>query len=125
MRAKEFIKEDKSRGPIGNVRQFPSRGLHLFWDQSRTDSNYTLNRVMMAAACADGSDNYLDIPGLSWVGKDRSAHPYTELEQKMLKQAYRAAGAGHRDLNNGDMRSREVDSTNKTSPIKGFKGYAR
>jgi hypothetical protein len=108
---------------MGNRRQMPTRGLNIFWDGTRTDSNYTLNRVMMAVACADGTDAPIEMNDMSWIGKDRSAHPYTDEEQQMMKQAYKAVGAVWKDLNNGDMTSQEVDSTNITSPVKAFKGY--
>jgi hypothetical protein len=59
----------------------------------------------------------------SWIGKQRGAFPYTEIEHEMLKQAFKAAGAEYTDLNAGDMDSEEVPSTNKQSPVKAFKGY--
>lgn len=121
MRAREFVAEQV--GKPGHRIQQATRGLNLFRDKRRTNSDYTLNRVMMAAACADGTDTPVDIEDMSWIGTRRSAHPYTKEEQQMLKQAYKAAGADWDDLNNGDMNSEEVDSTNKQSPIKGFKGY--
>jgi hypothetical protein len=80
---------------------------------------------MMAAACADGTDTPIEMDDQSWIGTRRSAHPYTHEEQNMLKQAYRAAGAEWDDINNGDMDSEEVSSTNKQSPIVAFKGYPR
>jgi len=123
VRASEFVTE--SRGKIGDRRQMPTRGLNIFWDGTRTDSNYTLNRVMMAAACADGSTDPIDINDMSWIGKDRSAHPYTDEEQQMMKQAYKAVGAVWKDLNHGDMNSQELETTNKQSPVQGFKGYPR
>lgn len=123
MRAHEFVTE--SRGKIGNRRQMPTRGLNLFWDGTRTDSNYTLNRVMMAAAMADGTDAPVVMNDMSWIGKDRSAHPYTDQEQQMMKQAYKAVGAAWKDLNSGDMNSQEVESTNTVSPVQGFRGYPR
>jgi hypothetical protein len=43
----------------------------------------------------------------------------------MLKKAYQAVGAGYKDLNRGDMRSMELETTNKVSPVKAFQGYAR
>lgn len=122
MRAWEFLSEN--RGKIGKRRQFPTRGLNLFYDPTRTDSDYTLNRVMMAAACTDGTF-VPDIDNASWIGQDRSAHPYTDEEQAMMKMAYKAVGASHKDLNHGDNRSQELESTNKVSPLKGFKGYKR
>ena len=123
MRAKEFITERAGR--LGARRQAATVGLNTFSDRERVSSDYTLNRVMMAVACADGSTDAIDMDHKSWAGKRRTAHPYTQIEQDMLKQAYRAAGARWQDLNNGDMDSEELGSTNTTSPIKGFQGYPR
>ena len=35
----------------------------------------------------------------------------------MLEKAYQAVGADYTDINKGDMRSQELTSTNKTSPV--------
>jgi hypothetical protein len=123
MRAQEFIVERD--GQIGKRRQAATRGLTLFSDGERANSDYTLNRVMMAAAMADGSDQIIDMDAKSWIGKRRGAYPYTNQEHKMLLQAFKAAGATYTDLNNGDMDSEELESTNKQSPINSFKGYPR
>jgi len=123
MRAREFITE--RAGKLGRRRQAATVGLNTFSDQERTSSDYTLNRVMMAVAMADGSGDPINIDHKSWVGKKRTAHPYTQVEQDMLKQAYRAAGANWQDLNHGDLDSEELKSTNVVSPIKAFKGYPR
>jgi hypothetical protein len=123
MRARDFVFERD--GKIGNRRQAATRGLVLFSDGERANSDYTLNRVMMAAAMADGSDQVLDMDEKSWIGKRRGAYPYTEQEHNMLLQAFKAAGAVYTDLNNGDMSSGELDTTNVQSPVKAFKGYPR
>ena len=123
MRAQEFITERD--GTIGKRRQVATVGLDVFGDAERQNSDYTLNRVMMAAACADGSNNPIDMDAKSWVGKRRSAHPYTKIEQNMLKQAFKAAGANWKDLNNGDMNSEEHPEVNTASPVVSFKGYPR
>ena len=123
MRAQEFITERD--GKIGRRRQAATVGLNLFSDAERTNSDYVLNRVMMAVATADGSGDTLDIDTKSWVGKRRAAFPYTQVEQEMMKQAYKAAGAVYTDLNSGDLDSEEVQSTNKQSPVVAFKGYPR
>ena len=122
MRAQEFIVETKV-GKITKRQRYATVGLNKFRDQQFADRVYELNRVMMAAACADGSDQPVEIEDQSWIGTRRSAHPYTEQEANMLKQAYRAAGAEFDDVNNGDMDSEEVDSVNRVSPIKAFAGY--
>lgn len=123
MRAREFITE--RRGKISHRHQQATRGLDLFRDRKRTNSDYVLNRVMMAVASADGSEAPIDMDRQSWVGTRRSAHPYTEVEQKMLKQAFKAAGAEYDDVNNGDMDSEEMKDVNRVSPVKPFKGYPR
>jgi hypothetical protein len=123
MRAQEFITERD--GKIGRRRQAATRGLTLFSDAERTNSDYTLNRVMMAVAMANGDGSSIDMDEKSWIGKRRGAYAYTPIEQEMLKQAFKAAGAVYTDLNAGDMDSEEVQSTNKQSPVVAFKGYPR
>ena len=122
MRAREFLSE-KHEGKISKRYQQPTRGLHRFRDPGGYDRTYELNRVMMAAACADGTDSPLPMDAASWVGKYNTAHPYTDKEAKMMNQAFKAVGSESHDLNHGDNRSQELESTNKISPVKGFKGY--
>jgi hypothetical protein len=124
MRAREFVTEANGNAPITKRKQWGTRGLNTFSDGDRRSTDYTLNRVMMAAAATDGTF-VPDIDEKSWFGKDKTAHPYTKEEQDMLNMAYRAAGADYHDLNNGDLRSEEPPGGNIVSPIKGFKGYPR
>jgi hypothetical protein len=124
MRAQEFLIE-KQAGKISKRQQQSTRGLHVF--SKRIDSYdrlYDLNRLMMAVASSDGV-NTIEIDSESWVGKHNTSHPYTKEEQDMLKLAYKAADLEYKDLNNGDMDSEELESTNKRSPVQAFKGYAR
>lgn len=123
MRATEFVTERD--GKIGKRRQAATVGLTVFGDGERANSDYTLNRVMMAAAMADGSGAALDMDEKSWIGKKRGAYPYTRIEHEMLKQAFKAAGAEYTDLNSGDLDSEELESTYTQSPVKAFKGYPR
>ena len=122
MRAREFVTETHA-GKISTRNQAATVGLNTFHDSERANSDYTLNRVMMAAAMADGTDKPIKMDAKSWVGKKRTASPYTEVEQKMLIQAYKAAGADYKDLNKGDLDSEEHPAVNTTSPIEAFKGY--
>jgi hypothetical protein len=124
VRAREFIAEADGNARISKRNQSGTRGLNTFSDGERWNTDYTLNRVMMAAACTDGTF-VPDIDKKSWFGKGKTAHPYTQQEQDMLKMAYKAAGADWADLNAGDMDSEEFPGTNIVSPIKGFKGYPR
>lgn len=123
MRAEEFVTEGK-RGKISKRMQSSTRGLNTFHDTEKANSDYVLNRVMMAVACSDGTSP-IQMDMTSWVGKERTAQPYTEVEQNMLKQAYKAAGATWKDVNNGNMESEELKSTNSVSTLKPFKGYKK
>jgi hypothetical protein len=101
---------------ISKRQQQATVGLNTFGDSERMNSDYTQYRLGLAVACADGVNPIPDV-GKTWVGKRKSTHPYTQEEQDMLKQAYKAVGANHKDLNKGDMKSRELDTTYKLSPV--------
>jgi hypothetical protein len=123
MRAHEFLIE-KQVGKIGQRRSQATVGLNKFRDKDLADRVYELNRVMMAAACTDGTF----VPKIdheSWAGRYNVAMPYTDVEQDMIEQAFQAVGSEYEDLNHGDLRSQELTSTNTTSPVRGFKGYPR
>lgn len=123
MRATEFITERKIAKPTKRQSN-ATRGLHKFRDPGGYDRTYELNRIMMATACADGTTP-LEVDAETWSGRYNTAHPYTDIESKMLKQAYSAVGSDMKDLNNGDDRSLELPGTNTHSTIKPFKGYKR
>jgi len=120
MRAHEFLNEAK-KGKISKRQQEATRGLNIFAD-NQFDRTYDLNRVMMAVACSDGV-NPIDMNSESWSGKNNTAHPYTEIEQDMLSLAYKAAGITNKDLNKGDLKSKELENTNTQSIVTPFKGY--
>lgn len=123
MRANEFITEAKE-GKISKRKQQATVGLNKFRDVNLADRFYELNRVMMAAASTDGTF-VPEINGESWAGRYDIAAPYTQAEQDMMKQAYKAVGSHHKDLNKGDLRSQELPGVNTQSTIKPFKGYKK
>jgi hypothetical protein len=123
MRALEFLIE-KTTGKIGRRKSQATVGLNKFRDADLADRVYELNRVMMAAASTDGTF-VPDVDHESWSGRYNVAMPYTEVEQNMLEKAFQAVGSEYEDLNHGDLKSKELDSTNKTSPVHAFKGYPR
>lgn len=123
MRANEFLSERKIAKP-SKRQSISTRGLHKFRDQGGYDRTYELNRIMMATACADGI-NPLSLDAETWSGRYNTAHPYTDIEAAMLKQAYNAVGSDATDLNHGDNRSQELESTNTQSIAKPFKGYKK
>ena len=115
MRANEFISETRDTKMTKRQNQ-STAGVHLYGDSEHVSGDYTSYRLGMAVAGADGT-NKLDIDPKSWVGKKKSTHPYTQAESDMLKQAYKAVGAEYKDINKGDMKSKELDTTNKVSPV--------
>ena len=123
MRAYEFLIE-KHSGKIGQRKSQATVGLNKFRDADLADRFYELNRVMMAAACTDGTF-VPDTDHESWAGRYNVAMPYTDVEQDMIEKAFQAVGSDYEDLNHGDLRSQELESTNKRSPVQGFKGYPR
>ena len=127
MRASEFISAqlmEIADAKISKRLQSATRGLNVFSDNERWNSDYTLSRLGQAVASTDGTF-VPDIDPKSWVGKNKTAQPYTKEEQDMLKMAYKAVGASWKDLNGGDMDSEEHPAVNTVSPVKGFRGYPR
>lgn len=101
---------------ITKRQQQSTTGLNTFSDGERWNGDYVSYRLGMAAASTDGKiDPNMDAK--SWIGKQKSTHPYTKEEQEILKKAYKAVGAKYKDLNHGDMRSLELDEINKVSPV--------
>lgn len=124
MRAKEFISE-ATKTKLHQDHEGPMPGIYNFRDDG-TDRIYNLNRVMMAAAMADGKSSK-PIKGAhssSWNDKYNTAHPYTKEEHTMLKAAFNTVPS---NLNHmvSDHRSTEPSTTHKVSPVVGFKGYKR
>lgn len=115
MRAREFVNENRD-GVLSKRQQNPTVGLHIYNDGETWASDYSLYRLGLAVASTNG-DNDSPVHKSSWIGKRKSAHPYTDAEVKMLEKAYKAIGVNYQDLNNGDIKSRELDSTNVTSPV--------
>lgn len=114
MRVKEIISE--TTGKLPERHQSASVGLHIYDDGHTWASDYSHYRLGLALASTDGKM----VPHTdkeSWIGKRKSAHPYTSQEAEMLKRAYEAIGVRYTDVNNGDLESQEVKSTNSVSPV--------
>jgi hypothetical protein len=114
MKINEVIAE--SVGKLSKRQQQSTRGLNKFTDGDRWNGDYTLYRLGLAVASTDGK-SVPDTDKESWVGKWKVAAPYSQVDQDMLEKAYQAVGANYEDINHGDMRSQELESTNKASPV--------
>jgi hypothetical protein len=115
MKINEVIVE-ATVGKLTKRQQQSTRGLNKFTDGDRWNGDYTQYRLGLAVASTDGK-TVPDTDKESWVGKWKVAAPYSQADQDMLERAYEAVGAKHEDLNHGDMRSQELEGTNKSSPV--------
>lgn len=107
---------ESSQKKITKRVQNATAGLNTYGDSERVSGDYTEYRLGLAVAGANGKDP-IDMKAKSWIGKRKATFPYTPEEQAMLKQAYKAVGATYKDLNHGDMKSKESDSTQAVSPV--------
>jgi hypothetical protein len=118
MKIKDVITEAIDQADITARQQEATRGLHRFQDINARDRVYELYRVMLAAACSNGVDEIPDhVDPESWAGRFNIAAPLTQQEQDMLMAAYKAMGSQYTDINKGDLRSLELGSVNKKSPV--------
>lgn len=115
MRLREIITEIK-KGKVKKRYQQSTVGLNTFADNDKWASDYLQYRLGLAVACANGKDP-IDVDSRSWIGQLKTSYPYSKEDQEMLKQAYKAVGAKYKDINKGDMVSKELDSTYTVSPV--------
>jgi hypothetical protein len=132
MRAKEFVAETR----YGNAQDVPANGRKLpkshqsalkgaisMPDISQTKqggSPYTQWRFGIAMA---GAPDYPTPPAGAFAG-DPLLATYSDADLEIINAAAKSVGAG-RISKITDNRSTEPEYVNKTSPVKGFQGYAR
>ena len=132
MRAREFVIEAKfgSAADVpANAKKLPKsqqsalKGAISMPDISQTKqggSPYTQWRFGIAMA---GAPDYPTPPAGAFAG-DPLLATYSDADLKIINAAAKSVGAGEvKKLT--DNRSTEADYVNKTSPVRGFKGYAR
>jgi len=115
MKIREILAERK-QGKLTRRQKESTRGVSIYSDAERANSDYVAFKLGQAMASTDGK-SVPDIDAKSWFGKKKTIHPYTEVEHEMFVKASKAVGAKYKDLNKGDMRSLELKSTNKVSPV--------
>ena len=132
MRAREFVAEAK----FGSAADVPANGRKLPKSQhsaikgaismpdissnKQGGSPYTQWRFGIAMA---GAPDYPTPPAGAFAG-DPLLATYSDADLAIINAAAKSVGAGEvKKLT--DNRSTEADYVNKTSPVTGFKGYAR
>ena len=132
MRAREFVAEAK----FGSAADVPANGKKLPKSQhsaikgaismpdissnKQGGSPYTQWRFGIAMA---GAPDYPTPPAGAFAG-DPLLATYSDADLAIINAAAKSVGAG-RVNKLTDNRSTEADYVNKTSPVRGFKGYAR
>jgi hypothetical protein len=107
----------KPQGKLSKNQDDASQGHILMRDVGGYDRTYHLNRIMMAAAMADGaSKKPVKMDASAWTEKYNVAIPYTDAEHLMMFQAMATIPSDAQELSKRG-KSKEPDDTNKTSPI--------
>lgn len=114
MKIIEIIRE--SKGKLTKRQRESTNGLHIFNDGPEWTSDYSGYRLGMATAMTDGVTPP-DMDKESWIGRKKTAHPYTKEDEAKLKQAYKKMGIKYSDPNNGDLDSLELPTVNTKSPV--------
>ena len=115
MKVYDIITEVAQPKPTKRQKQ-STKGLNIYGDVEKANSDYVAFKLGQAMASTDGT-NVPEIDAKSWHGKKKTIHPYTEVEQQMFEKAAKAVGADYKDLNKGNMKSMELDTINKVSPV--------
>ena len=118
MRAKSFITEKKpSQGKTVNTQHAASPGAM----SAKGDRFYGLYRASMMMGKYPEDMGEIDTE--SAMGNKLYVGAYTPEEKDMFMSACKALGLPTEQMIEGP--SKELDDTNKQSPLKGFKGYKR
>jgi hypothetical protein len=116
MRAKEFIKEG-AKAPVPKHLDQASMGSMITRDIGGYDRTYHMNRLLMAAAMADGSSKKpVDMDPASFVEKFNVIFPYSDLEHMMILQAMATVPTDGKELTKRS-KSKEPEDTNTVSPV--------
>lgn len=116
MKITEIVIEGK-KGKLPKDKQNAMHKTHAYSDGYHTDGTMNFYRVGMAAAMADGGDKPVDLDERTWYSTNNVAVPYTDLEHKMMHQAFKTVNTNVKNPVK-DGRSREADDTHKTSPVR-------
>jgi hypothetical protein len=119
MKSREFITELSvhPHGKMNTELDAAHQGSIVMRDVGGYDRTYHLNRIMMAAAIADGqSKKPVSMDASSFIEKYNVAFPYTDEEHMMVFQAMATIPTDGKELTKRS-KSKEPDDTNKTSPV--------
>lgn len=118
MKVREILSEAKPKeSQIPKNMNTAGQGATIFRDVGGYDRTYHLNRIMMAAAMADGkSKKPVDMDPSSWVEKYNVVFPYTDAEHAMMMQAFATIPTDGKEISKRG-KSKEPKDTNVLSTV--------
>jgi hypothetical protein len=120
MRAREFIFEDEQKFHKDHLSVMP--GMHKYPGLDNSNP-YHMWRYMIAAGAYDGKGNGYRLAKDGPIGQKLTTMSYTDEDAAILNDTAKSFGVKKKQVSS--IRSVEPENIHKTSPIKGFKGYAR
>jgi len=116
MKISEIIFEGQKGKLDKNIKKTMNK-THTYSDGYHADRTMNFYRVGMAAAMADGSNKPVDIDERTWFSTNNVAVPFTDLEHKMMDQAFKSVKSDvKKPVPNHN--SFEADDTNRASPVR-------
>jgi hypothetical protein len=123
MRAREFIAE-ASKIPKSQISAVPGMNTHPNLDNSSPYAPWRFAAHFLAGA--DGKNPYEHIPEREGPsGQALVTVAFSSEEEAMIRQAEKAFGIEAKRLQLTPPGSTELDTIQKTSPVRAFKGYKR
>jgi len=123
MRAREFVTE-ASKIPKSQVSAVPGMNTHPNLDNSSPYAPWRFAAHFLAGA--DGKNPYEHMPQKEGPsGQALVTVAFSSEEDAMIRQAEKAFGIEAKRLQLTPPGSKELDTIQKVSPVKGFKGYGR
>jgi hypothetical protein len=119
MRAREFVVEGE-KFHQDHLAAIP--GMQML-PQLDNSNPYHMWRFIVAAGALDGKGNGYKLPLDGPIGQKLNTVTYSKEDGDIIKATAKALGLKSNTVS--DQASREPEGTNKTSPVKGFKGYKR
>lgn len=119
MRAKEFIVEAEQFHQ-DHLAAIPGMQMIPGLDNSNP---YHMWRFIVAAGALDGKGNGYKLEKDGPIGQKLNTITYSKEDGDIIKQTAKSLGLKVNQVS--DQASHEPETTNKTSPVKGFKGYTR
>lgn len=122
----ETVSESKNHSTFRDEQLGPMPGMRRY-DGLDNSNPYNMWRFIVAAATAGAhEDDGISVPKMDPagpIGQKMSTLAYSKADQEILDATSKMMGEPGKSISS--VESTEPEGTNKTSPVRGFKGYPR